>query len=149
VIRDAENMTYSFPIYYSVIAALLGLVSGIVAFRLIRARKPAKSIMTAIIIAVVLMGIFAPGLALDRITISDSYIEQNVGFWFAPSTQFHFANIAAIHIGIVKDAKYRDRKAWFIQYRDGHVEKFRPGTLWELNEADIVKHLKSAKVVFN
>ncbi len=141
-------MTCSFPIYYSVIAALLGLVAGIVSFHLIRAKKPAKSIITAVVIAVVLIGLLAPGLALDRITMSDSYIEQDVGFWFAPTTRFRFADIAAIHIGMVKDAKYRDRKAWFIRYRDGRIEKFRPGTLWEINEADIVKQLKSAKVVF-
>ena len=65
-----------------------------------------------------LIGLLAPGLALDRITISDSYIEQDVGFWFAPTTRFRFADIAAIHIGMVKDAEYRDRKAWFIRYRD-------------------------------
>ena len=140
-------MTCSFPIYYSVIAALLGLVAGIVAFRLICARKPAKSITTAVVIAVVFIGLLAPGLALNRITMSDSYIEQDVGFWFVP-TRFYFADISAIHIGMVKDAKCRDRKAWFIHYRDGRIEKFRPGTLWELNEADIVKQLKSAKVVF-
>ena len=137
------------PIYYSVIAALVGLVASIVAFHLIRAGKPVKSIVTALFIAVIFLGGLTPMFFLGRISINNSIVEQRVGYWFAPTTtRFRLADISAVHIGVVKDAKYRDRKAWFIHYKDGHIEKFRPSTLWDLNEADIIKHFQSANVSF-
>jgi len=142
-------MTYSLPIYYPITAALIGLVASIVALHFIRNGKPVKSIAIALFIAVIFLGGLAPMGFLDRITISNSIIEQKVGYWFAPTiTRFRFADISAVHIGAVKDAKYRDRKAWLIYFKDGHMQKYRPSTLWDLNEADIVKHFQSANISF-
>lgn len=94
-------------------------------------------------------GFVVPQLWMDRVTITDRAINQDMGFWFARRPRgFEFENIDRVEIRHERLPSYEVARVWRAHYRDGSSKAATPGTLWSENEPLIRAELEERGVRF-
>lgn len=96
-VRQGDTSTFSFALWFPALV-FLGSVAALVGGWFLR-RKSARW-GWALMLAAVLAGLlFAPGLFLDRATVSPEGFTLRTGFWFAPTRhEARFADLARIRL---------------------------------------------------
>jgi hypothetical protein len=136
-------MTYSFPYYIPLAAALVSIVAGFGAFLLFRKRGLRPFGIIALFICIMAGPMLAPMLALDRVALTDEKLEQTTGFWFSPTVKgFKLKGISSMTIEVAKGSKNLKHQVWTAEYVDGRRKVIDPGDLWEIHSEDIIRRLR-------
>lgn len=113
-------MTFSLPLYFSIIPvaiSLVGLAFGAVLLRW-RSLRP---LAIATFAGAALFGFaFGPMLFLDRVTIDDAAVTQRTGFWFAPTRhRLEFEGVRQILVLRSPTVSGFTTTTWHVIRRDG------------------------------
>jgi len=123
------------PILAAVVLAGLGLLA-------ILKRWPLRIPLVTFGLAVFFGGLMAPAMWMDRVVLDEEKLEQTTGFWWSPTVKgFRLAEAKFVQIVTRRDIKNRKYEAWVVEMKDGRVEEFDPGDLWERNGKDITDQL--------
>lgn len=135
----------AFVLFLVVLGVLAAAAVAVVGYRLSWAPRITG---TSALIAIFAGLLIAPSMAMDRVTVTSTGIEQRTGFWFAQSQKgFKYADVASIQIG-EQFSRRRRQMVWNIHHRDGSVSVLDPGDLWEMNSNQIVPLLERYGVTF-
>ena len=139
-----NNMTYTFPVYYAILAGLLAVMSGVLGVLFIRRRLSNTVAYCAIVVALFLGVLITPMLLIDKVVLDDEKLEQTTGFWLSPTIKgFELSGLSSVVISSKKDKKDREFEVWTANYEDGQSIEIDPGDLWEMNGADIISRLEA------
>jgi hypothetical protein len=132
-------MTFSLPLYFSIIPvviALVGFTFGGVLWRW----QSLRPVAIATFVGAALFGVlFGPMLFLDRVTIDDDAVSQRTGFWFAPTRhRLEFDEVRHLLVLRTPRASGPTNTKWHVIRRDGTDTVLDPGDLWDLNEGAIL-----------
>jgi hypothetical protein len=146
--ESAGPVVFRFPGQYVLLVALGALVAAGVAFLGHQNQWGARVTGTAALIAIFAGTLIAPSMAMDRVTMTSTEIEQKTGFWFAQRVKgFKYADVASIHIG-ERISRRRRQAIWNVRRKDGSLQVIDPGDLWEMNTKRIVPLLEQHGVTF-
>jgi hypothetical protein len=147
--QSAGDVTvFRFPGHLVLLVALGALVAGGVSFLGYRNNWGARVTGVSALIAIFAGLLIAPSMAVDRVTVTPTEIEQKTGFWFAQTVKgFKYADVASIEIG-EQIGRKRRQVVWNVHRKDGRVNVVDPGDLWEMNSSQIVPLLEQYGVTF-
>jgi len=130
-------MTYEFPIYLSVIPILIGLIIFVISYYVFRSSRAGGAILGVFGLFIVV--VFGPILFMDKVTVDETGISQETGFWFDRTQKgILFKDITSLTITTDNDRKGREYIVWVAEYKSGAIKKVDPGDLWEINDDNIV-----------
>ncbi|MEM7406442.1 MAG: hypothetical protein AAF458_14180 [Pseudomonadota bacterium] len=139
-------MTFTIPLYISLIPLVVGLVMlavGVVLFRKLHALIGGITCLAALVFLVLI----GPLLLFDRVDLTPAGVTQRTGFWFAPTVKgFETAGLDRIRITTDRDRNGRTFEKWMGEYASGETRAVDPGDLWEVNGDAIAEFLRSQEV---
>lgn len=145
---SAAPVVFRFPGHYILLVLLGALVAGGVSFLGYRNNWGARVTGVSALIAIFAGLLIAPSMAVDRVTVTPTEIEQKTGFWFAQTVKgFKYADVASIEIG-ERISRRRRQVVWNVHRKDGSHSVIDPGDLWEMNSGRIVPLLEQYGVTF-
>lgn len=140
-------MIYTFPRYVPGSVFAIAVIAVAIGALLLWKRKPPGLAWVAIAVGALAGGVFAPGMAMDRVVLDEEKLEQTTGFWFSPTVKgFRLADVESITINIARDRKDREYEVWEARLKNGRLQRIDPGDLWEMNGPDIIERLKAKGV---
>lgn len=145
---EGTATVFRFPahvLFLVVLGALAAAAVAVVGYRLSWAPRITG---TSALIAIFAGLLIAPSMAVDRVTVTSTGIEQRTGLWFAQTQKgFKYADVASIQIG-ERRGRRRTEMIWNVRHKDGSLSVLDPGDLWEMNSNQIVPQLERYGVTF-
>lgn len=145
---SAVPVVFRFPGHYILLAVLGAIVAVVVAFLSHQNQWGARVTGTSALIAIFAGLLIAPSMAVDRVTVTATEIEQRTGFWFAQRVKgFKYAEVESVNI-TEQITRRRKQAIWNVRRKDGSTHVIDPGDLWEMNTGQIVPLLERYGVSF-
>ena len=102
----------------------------------------------AFVFALVMAVVLIPGMMHLEVRITDDRLMQTTGFWWDESVrEFPFDQIEAIREG-THPGRFGPEVVWFIEWRGGRGERFRPCDLIAENSEFVAEELRKRGVRF-
>ena len=134
-IQPASTEVFSFPLSVILIPILLGIALGVFGVICVRKRMSKRLGIGLLAGAVIAEGIFAAGMAVDRISVSPQEIIVRTGFWFAPTHEgFAYRDVSYIQKTVVRLPNGHEFPTWEVHYLDGKVADIELTDLWMRNQ---------------
>ena len=142
-IEESEGaIVVSFASWVLFLVALAGVVLTVLGVVAVKYGQ-GKRAVAPLLLGGLALGVFLPGMALDRVVVTSEEIWQTTGFWFMPTRKgFRYADVHSIRIEERKSSKGAPNEIWIVRYRNGGTETLDPGDLWEKAGATILPRLR-------
>ena len=97
------------------------------------------------VFAIVALGIGAPSMHQDMIEITSDSFYLRTGFWWSPTEhQFAFKDAQTVDVIVIPDLKGRQKDHLHVKLKNGTFAIIPMGTLFRLNQGDILKAVADA-----
>ena len=102
----------------------------------------------AFVFALVIAAVLIPGMMHLEVRITDDRLMQTTGFWWDETVrEFPFDRIKSIREG-TQPGQFGPEVVWFIEWRGGRAERFRPCDLIAENSEFVAAELRKRGVRF-
>lgn len=136
-------MVYTFPSHFPMYAYIVAAVAAIAGVAILVMRRQVVIAVIAFGVALLAGGLVGPMLAMDRVVLDDTKLEQTTGFWFSPTVKgFKLADAKKVEVVSETDLRGRVQEKWLVTSKTGRVQELDPGDLWEVNGDDILTRLR-------
>lgn len=142
--EDPDRIVFRFATWLLLLVGGVGVALAVVAVLVARSRADGRKKAIAVLLPALVLGLFLPGMALDRVVVTPEEIQQTTGFWFLPNRKgFRYADVHSVRILERVSSKGVPYDVWRIQFRNGRSEELDPGDLWEKSSEVIVPRLRA------
>lgn len=145
-------MTYTLPLYIPLAVTAVALAfAGLGGFFVRRRGKIKMSLRYAFVcflMAALFGGLMAPGMFMDRVTISEQRLEQPRGIWFMSDYGMKGFDLAKVRSIAVTERLRTARRGsrfqeiWTATYDDGTEVEVVAGDLWKYHGGEIAARLR-------
>jgi hypothetical protein len=136
------TIVIGFASWVLLLVALAGAALALLGVAAVKSGAGGKAV-APLLLGGLALGVFLPGMAVDRVVVTSEEIRQTTGFWFAPTRKgFRYADVHSIRIEELTTSKGVPNAIWVVRYKNGKVESLDPGDLWEKSSDTIVPRLQ-------